>query len=631
MKRIIVVLFILQFNFGLFAQNNNVIIDSLLNQLSIQKADIEKEKIYRNLCERYLYTNPDSSIYFGLKSIELCNKNGSLKNIEYVYYILGETYLDVSLEKSKSYFFKAIEESKITRNDSVENLAYFGLSSYYSNFSNVDSSLYYNRKSKLYFESKNDTNALINCYQNMMAIYSMVYNYDKTIEYGLKCEKLFRKNEQHYLEGEVYISLSYAYDNIKGDKNIEKSQLYIDKAEKIALNNDISYLLLSIYTVKGVRLHSSEDFENAIFFFKKALKQATNQKDLFNISLSHYNLGISYFKIGNNIKAAYHYKKINDLESGPLQKRSYLHLALIYSNVAKTQSLMYLSKHDSLDELLKLEKDRELLIEYETLEKEKENLALTIENKNKELQNQTYKIQAQKNKFYLVLGIITFIILALFSTLFYRFKRRQSKNKIVNLQKQALQLQLNPHFFFNALNSINAYVGKQETDKAKYYLGKFSKLMRLTLENSQLDYVSLEDELSFLENYMTLEQMNSDNFEFEINIDEDLLDIKIPSMLLQPFVENSIEHAFNKLIDEKGKIIIKITETIGFINVVIADNGIGISKQNNNNEHKSVAIELLKKRIDLYSKGKSKIIYTVPFPDKINKGAQVTFSVPINE
>jgi len=620
-------LFILNSFLG-FSQNTKIgEIDSLTKKLTVVNSDIEKEKILIDLSEAYSFINPDSSIYYGLKALEISENNSKSKNKAYINYLLGDANLLLSSGLSRDYFLKSIKNAEKEGNVRIEYLSNAGLGAYYANTTQIDSALHYNSIALEYFEQKQDTLALVTCYQNMMSVYTSMNDNELTIKYGLKCIELFKSGDRSEVRGQIFIGLSYAYSNMGGEQNTKEAKKYLIEAEKLALENNDNELLLYIYQIKGYKEFKNKNYLKAIPLIEKALEYATLINDEFNVSMSHYNLGISYYKSNQKNKAKAHFMLINE---NMLKKRTYLYLSLLNSNVNEKQSLVYLAKYDSLTKLEKHEKDAELLVKYESLEKEKENLALSIENKDKILQAQTYKLQAQKNKFYLILGVVSFIILGVFGLLYFRHKRQQAKSKIVNLQKQALQLQLNPHFFFNALNSINAFVGKQDTDKAKYYLGKFSKLMRLTLENSQFDYVTLEDELSFLENYMTLEQMNSNNFEFEITVDDDLLDIKIPSMLLQPFVENSIEHAFNGL-TEKGKINIEITKTSDFLKVTIIDNGVGIDNQSINKTHKSVAIELLHKRIKLYSKGQSKIEFSVPYPNQVNKGAKVVFSIPIKD
>jgi len=606
-----------------YGQGSNI--DSLINRLNIESNASIKENILLEISEKFAYSKPDTSIYYGLKALEVIENNPKSKNKAYVHYLLGDAYLFVSSKLARDSFIKSIKEAKKDNNERIEYLSNAGLGAYYANYSNVDSSLYYNSIALEYFEQKQDTLALITCYQNMMSVYTDIDDDELTIEYGLKCINLFKNNQRTEVRGQIFIGLSYAYTNLGGKENEKEAEKYLNEAEKLAKKNNDNELLLYIYQVRGVNEFRKKNYLKAIPYVEKALEYAVVIKDEFNVSMSHYNLGTAYYKSNQKKKAEKHF---NSIDQKFEKKRAYLYLALINSRINEKESLMYLAKYDSLNKLEKYNKDKELLIKYESLEKEKENLALTIDNKNKELENQRVNSIAQKNKFYLLLGIASFIIISALALFYFFYKRNQAKHKIDNLQKQALQLQLNPHFFFNALNSINTYVGDEESTKAKYYLSKFSKLMRLTLENSQVDYVTLEDELSFIENYMALEQMNNHIFDYKINVDDDLLDIEIPSMLLQPFIENSIEHAFVGL-DTKGEIKIDISESNTNLVVSITDNGIGLSEAKIKSDHKSLAISILEERIKIYSKGKSKVEFNVPYPNQTNKGAQVIFSIPI--
>jgi len=115
---------------------------------------------------------------------------------------------------------------------------------------------------------------------------------------------------------------------------------------------------------------------------------------------------------------------------------------------------------------------------------------------------------------------------------------------------------MNPHFIFNALNSIQALISQKDNKAARYQLAKFSKLMRSILENSRAQTIPLEDEIQTLENYLTIECSSRGNtFDFEVTTDKniDIEEVMIPPMMLQPFVENAIIHGVAHL-TEKGKV-----------------------------------------------------------------------------
>ncbi|MDR0802808.1 two-component regulator propeller domain-containing protein [Fluviicola sp.] len=191
-------------------------------------------------------------------------------------------------------------------------------------------------------------------------------------------------------------------------------------------------------------------------------------------------------------------------------------------------------------------------------------------------------------------------------------KDAEFARNLLELEQKALRLQMNPHFIFNALNSIQGLIGTENETKARYYLAKFSRLMRQILDNSRNATISLEEEILTLENYLLIEQFCSGNsFEYEIKTDLETEQnfIRIPPMLIQPFVENAIKHGFK--FDPKTRKIGKITcwfkEENDGITCIIRDNGIGREaawknqQTSNEPQHVSRGFSVTKERLDLLS------------------------------
>lgn len=151
------------------------------------------------------------------------------------------------------------------------------------------------------------------------------------------------------------------------------------------------------------------------------------------------------------------------------------------------------------------------------------------------------------------------------------------EKRVADLEMNALRAQMNPHFIFNCLNSIEAYVIRNDTRKASEYLNAFGRLVRLILQNSSSSYIDLQDELQSIRLYLELEQMRFKNsFSYEITLIDDLdpEEYEIPPMLIQPFIENAIWHGLNHL-EEKGKLKIEISREGHALRCIIEDNGIG--------------------------------------------------------
>ncbi|MCB0374100.1 MAG: histidine kinase, partial [Muricauda sp.] len=185
------------------------------------------------------------------------------------------------------------------------------------------------------------------------------------------------------------------------------------------------------------------------------------------------------------------------------------------------------------------------------------------------------------------------------------------ENRFAQLRLDALRSQMNPHFIFNALNSIKSYLIENNQEKAIYYLGRFSKLIRGILESSRKDLVTLEEEMDILKMYVEIESDRfKNNIEYMVHIDKKLSaeHILIPSLLLQPFVENSIWHG---LTTKKGKkrleIVVQALEGSDHLEITIEDNGVGrqasqLRNHQNPLKSKSLGLSIIQDRLDFFSK-----------------------------
>ncbi|WP_430427784.1 histidine kinase [Maribacter litoralis] len=209
----------------------------------------------------------------------------------------------------------------------------------------------------------------------------------------------------------------------------------------------------------------------------------------------------------------------------------------------------------------------------------------------------------------LIFGLLLTLLAAFF---FYRSNQQQ---KLANnlLALKSLRSQMNPHFIFNALNSVNNFISKSDERSANRYLSDFSTLMRSVLENSEEDFIPLEKELQQLELYIKLEHSRfEDKFDYLINIEENVQVAKfqIPPMLLQPYIENAIWHGL-RYREEKGELLVTIKEnSTDSIIITITDNGIGRKKSaeiktRNQRKQKSKGMGIIQKRVailnDMYT------------------------------
>ncbi|HMG68031.1 MAG TPA: histidine kinase, partial [Chitinophagaceae bacterium] len=196
--------------------------------------------------------------------------------------------------------------------------------------------------------------------------------------------------------------------------------------------------------------------------------------------------------------------------------------------------------------------------------------------------------------------------------------RAELQQQATELEMQALRAQMNPHFIFNCLSSINHFILKNESEIASDYLTKFSRLIRMVLNNSKNPLINLEDELEMLRLYLDLERLRFNNsFDYNIGFNNhfDISSIFIPPLLLQPFAENAIWHG---LMNKKGQGILEFAFELDnhVLNCYITDNGIGRKKaetlkSKSSEKQKSMGMQITAERLALFNNNTEQTIYSV--------------------
>ncbi|GAK90074.1 sensor histidine kinase [Nonlabens ulvanivorans] len=331
---------------------------------------------------------------------------------------------------------------------------------------------------------------------------------------------------------EVGAPLEMPADNVTTSYSKQKEQLKIAEAYK-ATNN----------------------FVEAITSFENSFKEASLNNDLDTKKEAARNLYKLYRTNGNTAKSL-KYNEIYIETVDLLYEQKEQEIAL---NTRKAQDLV-----NRQTRILTLEKDRELT----------EN-KITLINTERELTQQVNKRQR-----WIIYSLVALSLLLI--TLAYFMWRNNKEQRINNhlLALKSLRSQMNPHFIFNALNSVNNYIAMNDERAANKYLADFSKLMRSVLENSELDFIPLHKETELLGLYLKLEHERfKDKFDYEFIVDPLLegTSLQVPPMLLQPIIENAVWHGL-RYKDEKGFLKVAFAKAKNDIIVTITDNGIGRSK-----------------------------------------------------
>ena len=351
---------------------------------------------------------------------------------------------------------------------------------------------------------------------------------------------------------------------------------------------------------------------------------AKGLRDNFHLAGVYTNLGWAYLNTSNLIKAEeYLQKSLKISEESNIKssiEQNYNYLAKVAEQrkdykgaLLFTQKSRYLA--DELNKEQNFQYINDIIIKYDT-EKMTDRVNLL------ERERDIEKIKYRKNRNILIGSCVLLFLVTILSYFLYRQQSLQSEKRIVTLEQDIMRSQMNPHFVFNSLNSIKQYIISNEQKSAVYYLNKFAKLMRKILDASKIKEVYLEEEIETLKLYFSIENIRFENqIGFSINIDDNVSidNVKVPSLILQPFIENAIWHGLSSKKGNKKIDIFIDKSSDKFVNIAIEDNGVGREKSaeikgNKHIKRKSVGLTLTNERLKNFVK-KFKNNYSLKFHD----------------
>jgi sensor histidine kinase YesM len=248
----------------------------------------------------------------------------------------------------------------------------------------------------------------------------------------------------------------------------------------------------------------------------------------------------------------------------------------------------------------------------------------------------------EKVWFYVVIFLGGFILITVIIKiiLINQKKQNQLTQDLLEMQQRLLRTQMNPHFIFNSLLAIQNFIYKNEASKAGKYLSRFAKLIRLILNSSRKEFITLEEEIEFLNYYLELQKLRfKERFEYRFEIDRRIRaeQVYVPPMLAQPFIENAIEHGL-KDISQEGMIIIRFFYEENDLVFEVEDNGVGIYQSEKNRdmtrlEHESLGQQITYDRLRLLSQTNKEVSYRVEElrDEKGNiKGTMIQFRINLH-
>lgn len=467
-----------------------------------------------------------------------------------------------------------------------------------------------------------------------------------------------KKNSRFTEALERYKTLETVYTEINSPKDLVRIQSKM--AQVYSAQNDASGFEINFQNAYSNIQRAPEAGEEDIEAYDAAVEQMVEQKRKVSdeISIRSQNVSIQQsdptYQAVERVKLADAYVRNSQVDEA-LSNLKLAELSLkdidapaIKADISKKKSEAFVLKgkwQDAIRALEDFEKQNGLALEAKQQELDRQIEIVkgqqAIDLDEKEFINKsnklTYERDLSKTQSYIIALLSLLLAGALFS-LIYIGRSVRAKNKAnMLLQLKGLRAQMNPHFIFNALNTVNEYIVTQDERKANQYLTDFSSLMRRVLQNSQKDLIPLSEELEMTKLYIELEHRRfSDKFDFDIHIPNHFSrEIMVPPLLFQPYIENAIWHGL-RYRDGSGALAFDVREVDKKIEVKIVDNGIGRQnsmqrKTKNQKQYKSTGLQNTGKRLELinslYQQQISLHIDDVDKVDRENPGTRVVITI----
>ncbi|MBO4602887.1 MAG: histidine kinase [Salinivirgaceae bacterium] len=607
-----------------FVDPNQPQIDSLLNVTKPDSPDSVKARNYYSVA--WITCDNDTCLKYALLSLEFCKPTDSVliarnyNNLSYSYYMKDET------RKALQYRLKAADIYNKVSYKQDEAISFMSIGKFYEDLNIRDSIFYYYNKALKYFAETQDTGRLIKLYFGLSSAYfnsSLYANAEENLRKALNYAELSNDT----------LKIAYSYSRI--------GEIYLLQSDTL-LNRTIKILNKSVQMYESVNVVKYNEVNDKYFAYALLASAYINMAETTGEKAYADSCYMYIKKIGNYYLAtgAYYdyiesrysyvdylvfYKRYNDALAELLKLGKYLtDNSSIFTLVDYNNKLYQVYSHlgDYKNALRCHEKYMEYKIAYvndsslnsiKNAEVERTRMLDSVNHKFETMRIETEhqkELTKTRMKTRVLLSIaLIFILVGVILFFFYKTAKESEENKLradaLEIERTLLRTQMNPHFIFNALNSIQSFITSNNQGEAVRYLSKFAKLMRMILNNSMQQYVLLSEELASLSLYLDLEQVRFNNrFSYKIDIDDEVEEdlVKVPPMLIQPFVENAILHGLMHK-PEGGLITICLAENgNNTLTCTITDNGVGRKaaaeiESKNEHSHKSVGMQLTRDRL----------------------------------
>jgi len=528
--------------------------------------------------EVYRKTDVDKSLQFAADALKA---SSSSKQNAVVYEVLADIYMqwkqydlavtnyrislqnvtsnEIQLKLAEAYMYNKNYQESLDTYDAINK----------SELSNWQRTVYYEGLGNVYYLTKKYQEA-IDAFKKGLAVAKKHLITPKITDFNSLIAKAYETfGEANEAESFYQNSLSLAENENKGRALEEKVKVADFQNRNQAYDTEIQLRKQALVDIEGIQIDSifdnespltsqkqkykignayalQKDFGNAISFLEESIEEADNKEDLI-------------VKKDATRKLSEVYRDAGDLDKALSTTREYERLV----------DELYIKKEQEIAQAARFREDI----------RTKQNRISSLE-KDRALSESKYQLTSARNRNQeiIIYSLIGGLLLLLTAVYFMRKNIKQQRLNNNLLALKSLRSQMNPHFIFNALNSVNSFIAINDERTANRYLSDFSMLMRAVLENSEEDFIPLEKEIELLQLYTKLEHFRfQDKFDYTITVAPEVKvnEFQIPPMLLQPYIENAVWHGL-RYKKTKGELRIDITQKrADEITITIIDDGIG--------------------------------------------------------
>jgi tetratricopeptide (TPR) repeat protein len=653
--------------------------DSLLRAWKNVRPDTAQADLLLRVAWQCMDDDPARSLTYSTAALQRAHQlNNGRQTARSLYAIAFAHARQGDYEEAIAYYKQSARVAGQVKDQPAVAAAHAGMGHVYLGQGHYNQALAWFQQALALARSGNDKPAILSYMHHLSTAFKYKGDYAKAMEYELKTLRLAEEDQNLRMVAQANNSLGTSFFT---QGNLAKAKEYYLNSLRWSTGRERPLMAETLGNLGNVYL-KGQAYDSALVYYQQSLRLREDTKDRKGLQNALENIGEVYFRKGQLSEARNACQRALTLARQQNDRRgearSLIDLAGIYQGLKQPANALsyanrgtelarkigakdvvqegyetliglteqrgdyrqaflnqklYSQYRDSIAGEATTNKIHELHAQYESEKKEQQIKRISQ-------QAQIQQLELEQQRLYLIGLVVVVAVIVLLGYLFFRQSILRNQHKTIDLEQKLLRAQMNPHFIFNALTAIQQFMYANHPAEAGRYLSKFAKLMRLTLENSRDEYITLQKEIQTLEHYFELQRLRfGDKFDYTIQVDPELdpEEVAVPPMFAQPLVENSLEHGILHKSD-KGLVQVRYRKLADSMVLEVEDNGVGrkraaqLTPVGGRRQYASLATQITQERLKLFNRNKShKVKLTlVDLVDDNNVvlGTKATFAIP---